>query len=227
MARGLTFDFYYTYANSKQYYVPDGTITFTLGSLQDPNNIAGSMGVKDGDIRHRYVGNFSYLIPTGALGNNPVIKALLGGWTVQGITQWRSGLPVNVTAGTLLVRNGRVDGQRPDYVTGTDPYNRNANALTWLSRAAFDNAGPASAGRFGTLGYNAMRGPSGLSFDSSLHKQFEVREGHRVTFRFEMFNALNHKILGNPVANMNNPNFGLITGASAGRNIQLALKYNF
>jgi hypothetical protein len=227
LTKGLTFDFYYTYANSKQYYVPDGTITFTLGSLQDPNNIAGSMGVKDGDIRHRYVTNFSYLIPTGNLGNNPVLKAFFGGWTVQGITQWRSGLPVNVTSGALLVRNGRVDGQRPDYVTGTDPYNKNADALTWLNPAAFDNTGPASVGRFGSLGYNAMRGPSGLSFDSSLHKQFQVREGHRVTFRFEMFNALNHKILSNPQGNRSNPNFGRILGASGGRNIQLALKYNF
>lgn len=227
LTRGLTFDFYYTYANSKQYYVPDGTITFTLGSLQDPNNIAGSMGVKDGDIRHRYVGNFSYLIPTGGLGNNPVLKALLAGWTAQGITQWRSGLPVNVTAGALLVRNGRPDGQRPDYVTGADPYMRDANALTWLNPAAFDNAGPTAVGRFGSLGYNAMRGPSAFSFDSSLHKQFQVREGHRLTFRFEMFNALNHRILNNPVGTRNNPNFGQITGASGGRNIQLALKYNF
>jgi hypothetical protein len=42
-----------------------------------------------------------------------------------------------------------------------------------------------------------------------------------------MFNALNHKILNNPVSVVTNPNFGQITGASGGRNIQLALKYNF
>jgi hypothetical protein len=42
-----------------------------------------------------------------------------------------------------------------------------------------------------------------------------------------MFNALNHKILSNPQGNRSNPNFGRILGASGGRNIQLALKYNF
>jgi len=72
-----------------------------------------------------------------------------------------------------------------------------------------------------------MRGPSGFTFDAALHKQFQIHEGHSVTFRFEMFNALNHKILNNPVSVVTNPNFGQITGASGGRNIQLALKYNF
>jgi hypothetical protein len=226
-SRGLTFDAYYTWAKSTAYFVPDGTITFTLGSLQDPNNIAGSRGVKDGDLRHRFVGTFAYAIPVGAAGKNPALKALLSGWTVQGITSWRSGLPLNVTAGTLLVRNGRVDGQRPDYVGGQDPYNRNAATLTWLNRAAFDNSRPIAEARFGNLGYNALRGPSGFTFDGALHKQILVREGHRVTFRFEAFNAFNHKILSGPVATVSNPNFGLIQSASGGRNIQLALKYNF
>lgn len=226
-SKGLTFDAYYTYAKATGYFMPDGTITFTLASVQDFYDLAGSRGVKDGDIRNRFVGTFSYLVPTGSLGGNKFLKAVLGGWNAQSITSWRSGLPFNVTAGTQLVANGRVDGQRPDYVLGTDPYNRNTTALTWLNRAAFDNTAPQRERRFGSLGYNALRGPSGFSFDAALHKQFQVHEGHRVTFRFEMFNALNHKILGNPVAALTNPNFGLITGASGGRNIQLALKYNF
>lgn len=225
--RGLTFDAYYTWAKSTAYFVPDGTITFTLGSLQDPGNIAGSRGVKDGDLRHRFVGTFSYQVPTASFASNGVLKAVFGGWTAQVITTQRSGSPINVTSGVLLVPNGRVDGQRPDYVGGVDPYNRNPQALTWLNRAAFDNAGPQAQRRFGNLGYNALRGPSGFTFDGALHKQFNVREGHRITFRFEAFNAMNHKVLGGPVAAVSNPNFGLIQGASGGRNIQLALKYNF
>lgn len=227
MWRGLSFDAYYTWAKATAYFVPDGTITFTLGSLQDPNDIRGSRGVKDGDLRHRFVGTFTFSVPAVAMGNNPVWKALLAGWTVQGISTWRSGLPLNVTAGTLLVRNGRVDGQRPDYVMGADPYNRDTVALSWLNRAAFDITRPAAEGRFGSLGYNALRGPSGFSFDGALHKRFPIREGHHLTFRLEAFNALNHKILGNPNTVATNPNFGQILTASGGRNVQLALKYVF
>jgi outer membrane receptor protein involved in Fe transport len=226
LSRGLTFDAYYTFAKATSYYVPDGTITFTLSQLQDPYNIADSRGVKDGDLRHRFVSTFAWQIPTGSLGGMRWLKTVLGGWTAQGIPQWRSGLPVNVTAGVQLVQNGRVDGQRPDYVGGIDPYLRNSKALTWLNRAAFDNNTPRTQARFGNLGYNVFRSPSGFSFDAGLHKQFAVREKHRLTFRFEMFNALNHKILGGPVSSLSNPNFGLIQSASGGRNIQLALKYN-
>ncbi|MBL8215410.1 MAG: TonB-dependent receptor [Bryobacterales bacterium] len=225
--KGLTFDAYYTWSKSTAYYVPDGTITFTLGSLQDPNNIAGSRGVKDGDLRHRFVGTFSYQVPTPPFASNALLKGIFGGWNAQVITSQRSGTPINVTSGVLLYPNGRVDGQRPDLVASGDPYSRNPQALTWLSRGAFDNATPQAQRRFGNLGYNALRGPSGFTFDGALHKQFLIHETHRITFRLEAFNALNHKILNNPVAAVSNPNFGLITGASGGRNIQLALKYNF
>lgn len=227
LKKGLTLDAYYTWAKATGYFVPDGTISFTQGSIQDFFDIAGSRGVKDGDLRHRFVSTFSYLVPTGTLGGNKFLRALLAGWNAQSIMAWRSGLPVNVTSGVQLVQNGRVDGQRPDFVAGAGPYSRNSSTLTWLNRASFDNTAPLRERRFGNLGYNALRGPSGLTLDAALHKQFLVREGQRITFRLEMFNAMNHKVLSNPVANLTNPNFGLITGASGGRNIQLALKYNF
>jgi hypothetical protein len=226
--RGLTFDAYYTYAKATAYYVPDGTITFTLASLQDPNNIAGSRGVKDGDLRHRFVTTVSYQVPTWkAAARNPLLRGVFGGWTAQVISSQRSGIAFNATSGALLVQNGRVDGQRPDLVAGANAYNINPSALTWLNRAAFDIATPAAQRRFGSLGYNALRGPSGFTFDASLHKQFQITERQRITFRFEMFNALNHPVLGNPVSAVSNPNFGTILNASGGRNIQLALKYNF
>ncbi len=225
LAKGLSADVYYTYSKALTYYLADDTITFTLGGLQDPLNIANSYGPKPGDVRHRYTGVFSYQLPANP--GNAFARAVLGGWTLQSITGWRSGLPINVTAGRLLVQNGRLAGQRPDAVPGADPYRRNADALTWLGAAAFDVNAPAAQRRFGNLGYNTLRGPSGFTMDAAIHKQFVIREGHRLQFRFEMFNALNHKVLGNPVSDLANPNFGLITGASGGRNIQLALKYAF
>lgn len=225
--RGLSFDASYSFGKAIGYYVPDGTITFTLSQLQDPYNIAGSRGVKNGDIRHRVVGTFSYYLPAGRLAQTRGLRTVFGGWTAQGILVRRSGLPINVLAGVLLAPNGRVDGQRPDWVGGANPYRRDSQALTWLNPTAFDIVRPRAERRFGNLGYNALRGPSGFSMDAALHKQWQLRERQRLVFRFEMFNALNHKILGNPVSTVNNPNFGKITSASGGRNIQLALKYHF
>ena len=82
--------------------------------------------------------------------------------------------------------------------------------------------------RFGNLGYNTARGLSAFSWDASLHKVFNVNEQHRITFRFEAFNWLNHTLLGNPTTNLAAANFGFITTlAGDSRNIQFGLKYNF
>jgi hypothetical protein len=227
LSKGLSFDGYYTFGKALAYFVPDDALNFTLAALQDPLNIAGSYGLKQGDIRHRFVGVYSYEIPTGGFGQSGAAKFLLRGWTLQGILSWRSGLPINVTSGIDSAGNGRVAGQRPDLVAGADPYRRDSNRLTWLNPQAFDNTTPRTQRRFGNLGFNTFRGPSGFNWDGAVHKTFLVAERHRLIFRFEMFNAPNHKILSNPNAQVSNPNFGLIQGASGGRNIQLALKYQF
>jgi hypothetical protein len=195
--------------------------------MQDFTNLAGSYGPKQGDIRHRFVGVYSVQIPTAGQAMSGWSKAAFGGWNLQGIMTYRSGLPLNVTSGRDFVGNGRVDGQRPDLVGSADPYIRDTAALVWLNAAGFSNAAPTAERRFGNLGYNALRGPSGFTYDASLHKTFNFAERHRLTFRLEAFNVLNHKVLGNPNATVTNPNFGRILGASEGRNVQLALKYQF
>jgi hypothetical protein len=190
--------------------------------MQDPYNWRASYGPKQGDLRHRWVNTYSVALPS-----TRFAKLLFGGWTLQGIATWRSGIPVNVTSGVATYPNGRPGGQRPDLVGGVDPYVGNSDTLVWLNRAAFDVNAPRAQRRYGNLGYNVFRGPTGFSYDAALHKRFQFAERHSMTFRFEMFNALNHKVLGTPNGNLSSPQFGTITGASGGRNIQLALKYTF
>jgi hypothetical protein len=167
----------------------------------------------------------TYQVPT--LASNPVLRHVLGGWAVQSITSLRTGFPLNVTAGVDLARNQRPGPQRPDLVAGVNPYATSPDGLVYLTRAAFDNATPAAQVRYGNLGYNALRSPGAFTMDASLHKNFRIREGHTFSFRLEAFNALNHFNPGGPVASVSNPNFGLIQGGSAGRNVQLAAKYRF
>jgi outer membrane receptor protein involved in Fe transport len=224
--KGLSFDAYYTWAKSTGYYGPDGTLTSDT-SVQDPNDIAGSIGPKSGDVRHRFIGTSSFAFPEPRAGSAGLARALLGGWSIHGIVGWRSGLPVNVTAGRDLVGNGRIAGQRPDPVPEVDPYVRAGDGLLWLNRAAFDAATPLAERRFGRLGYNALRGPSAFSFDLALHKHLRLWSDHRLTLRVEAFNVLNHKVLGNPVSDLSSASFGQITSASGGRNVQLGVKYQF
>jgi len=196
--------------------------------VQDPeNNIAGSMGPKQSDLRHRWVMVHSYAVPQLPLGQSGLWKAIFGGWQLQGIMSIRSGYPVNVTSGIDTYGNGRVSGQRPDLVGGVSPYIKDMSALIWLNPAAFDITAPRQQRRFGNLGYNALRARGTFSYDAALHKRFAVTERHTVTFRFELFNALNHCNFGGPTASVSNPNFGRILSGSEGRIIQFALKYQF
>ena len=228
LKRGLTLDFYYTLARGMSYFGSDSNFGTGEGTVQDFSNIAASYGPKNSDVRHRWVFVHSYLIPTpDAIKQHAATRFVLSGWALQGIMSWRSGLPVNATSGVDFVGNRRVAGQRPDYVTGANPYSVDTNALTWLNRAAYSNANPLAGHRFGTLGYNALRGPNAFSYDSAIHKQFNITEGHRIQFRLEMFNALNHVVFSNPDGNLAGPNFGRILSGSGGRNLQLALKYAF
>jgi len=228
LTHGITFDTYYTFGKTLSYYGADSTLTRTNSVVQDPNNIAASYGPKDSDIRHLWTAVYSWRLPGARFASGSrLARAALHGWNLQGITAKRSARPLNVVAGTDLVGNAYVDGQRPDIIGGVNPYVRNTNSLVWLNPAAFSTVIPRRERRYGNLGYNALRGPSAFTFDAALHKSFPVREGHRMNFRFEMFNALNHKVLNEPNANASNPNFGQILGASGGRNIQLALKYAF
>lgn len=228
LKRGLTLDYYYTWARGMSYFGSDANFGTGEGTVQDFSNIAASYGPKNSDVKHRWVFVHSYQVPApDSWRQHAASRVLFTGWALQGIMSWRSGLPVNVTSGVDFVGNRRVAGQRPDYVSGANPYLADTNALTWLNPAAYSNANPQAQRRFGSLGYNALRGPHAFTYDSAIHKQFNLTERQRLQFRLEMFNSLNHVVFSNPDGNRAGPNFGRILGGSGGRNLQLALKYAF
>lgn len=230
LSRGLTLDFYYTWAKGMSYY---GAADMSGSgsreeSVQDLDNIRGSYGPKVTDLRHRALFVYSYTIPTGtSIQSNAVLKHMLSGWTTQGFLTLQSGFPINVLSGVDLANNRRVTNQRPDYVAGQDPYVHSSDRFAYLNPAAFNNTIPRAEQRFGSLGYNALRAPGSIGWDMGIHKQFPLRERHTLTFRLEAFNAANHMNPGGPVVTLTDPNFGRIINGSGGRNLQLALKYVF
>lgn len=226
--RGLTFDAYYTWARGMSYFGADANDAGTReNSVQDFDNISGSYGPKVTDLRHRALFLYTYQLPVpDAMRGNGLLNAIAGGWSTQGILTLQSGFPVNVMAGRDLAGNQRPSNQRPDY-TGADPYLHTDDPFAYLNRAAFDIAVPTQQRRFGNLGYNALRAPGAITFDASVFKQFRIVEGHALTFRAEAFNVLNHMNPSGPNANVSDPNFGRILNGSGGRNLQLALKYQF
>lgn len=61
-----------------------------------------------------------------------------------------------------------------------------------------------------------------------MQKDFRFwREGNFVQFRAEMFNVGNHVNMGNPQGNFASSAFGRVTSATAARQIQFGLRYQF
>lgn len=219
--RGLTVDAHYTWAHTIVY-GQDDCCSGGGSTVQDFLNIAASRGNGRVDVRHQLTMSYSYELPFRF--QSPVAKQTLGGWALQGITQMRTGMPVNIFSGRDTRGNQYTTTQRPDYVGGSLYVEGKGVDRGWLRREAF--AFPAQ-GNFGNLGYNVARGPGTFNIDLSLHKSFALWRETFLQFRLDAFNAINHANFGNPVNTLTNAAFGRIQTASDPRILQLALRYEF
>jgi hypothetical protein len=200
-------------------------------------------GLSAFNVPHRWITSVLYDLPVGkgkALNvGNPVLNAIVGGWETGGTMTLQSGVPVNLTIGGVDNSSTDEGYDRPNYVGG--PVNAaTRTSADWYNRAAFVEAPP---GNFGNVGRNTATAPGIFALDGELHKQWAMpfNEHHRLTFRFEAFNAVNHPNLGEPNPNilagaaipgqsstLAHSGFGVISGtATAMRQLQLGLKYTF
>ena len=86
-------------------------------------------------------------------------------------------------------------------------------------------------GRRGTLGLRNLEGPGLWRFDANAGKTFTVGEKRTLLFRLDAMDVLNHAEPAAPIVDINNANFGLITGTAAKsalhRQFQAQLRFSF
>lgn len=205
---------------------------------QDPRNVRLERGRFNLDQRFRFV--FSHVWELPVFRSAKGLKgAVLGGWAVNGIIQLTSGFPVNVTQ-TGDSHNTGVDSQpRPHIVSGAKVgrvmEGRNLNR--WFNTDAFVRSkcdGCPGAGLFigpkgyGNAGVNLLDAPAQKTWDFALFKEFRIKEGHRLQFRWEAFNFLNTPQFSAPAQSLGQATFGRITSTITGnREMQFGLKYFF
>jgi len=195
-------------------------------------------GLSNHHLKHRLIANAGWELPSPV--DSGFTSTLLGDWKVGLITVYTSGLPFTASLEYDAARTGtsRPDfrgGQRPDLVSGVSNNPTTGEPERWFDPSSF--ARPV-AGFLGDLGRNTLLGPEYVNLDLSLVKDIplpELREGARLSLRFEFFNLFN-------TANFNLPesermhafnsvgvpeDVGRITSAAAAREIQLGLKLIF
>jgi hypothetical protein len=168
--------------------------------------------------------------------SNPFLKAVVGGWTIAGIQQYYSGLPIvinapvnTLAAGALYTPQLRVITTGANIQTGVDrttldPNNPN---IRWLNRAAFAVPG---AYQFGTASpyQNAVRNPPIFTESLSIVKRMTLKERANLEYRADISNLFNRTVFGGINVNLNDPNFGRPTAVQLSpRIIQMALRLNF
>ena len=206
----------------------------TGGSGQDLNAVTNpylgwryDLGPSIFDRTHNFSANFIYSIPVLRNSSSRLMKATLGGWQVSGIISIESGLPVDILDGHTIANDVVGNNNRPD-LTGKIRYTHQVvgpQKIVYIDSAAFTSV--ASAGTFGNLGHNALRGPGRDNWNLSLFKTFAFTETAGFQLRFESFNTFNHTQFQNVNNTFGQGTFGQFTSAYPARLIQLAGKVYF
>lgn len=71
----------------------------------------------------------------------------------------------------------------------------------WFDPLAF---APVTTTRFGTAGFNILRGPGVINLDSSVVRAFRLNKRFTLNFRAQSLNTTNTPHFGNPGANVSN-----------------------
>ena len=192
---------------------------------QDPLNRRADRGNSPFDIRHRLTVAWNYSLPFGKgkkwLSGGGPAEYVLGGWQINGINTFQTGLPFTPTANTSTLNTGTAS--RPNR-TGNGTLD-NPTIDRWFDTSAF--ATPAQFS-YGNSGRNILYGPGRVNMDFSLFKDFRLVEAVKLQFRTEFFNVFNHAQFDLPNAAVGASNAGTITGiVGTPRQIQFGLKLVF
>jgi hypothetical protein len=233
MAAGLTYLLSYTWSKSLD---TTSAIRGTNVDIfpQDSYCLSCDRGYSAFNTPHRMVTSIMYELPFGKgkpLANQGgVVNQIVGGWQLGAIATIQSGRPLNMQAGYDVSGTNHY-GEIRLSATGQDPYAASPGSNGWFNPAGFTLSAP---GTYGNMSRNRLMGPSTTAIDFSTLKNFYIREGHQLQFRFEAFNFPNHPRLSDPTISWGSrdpaksgPTFGLIRGTGTMRQLQFALKYVF
>lgn len=216
--------------------------TDSAGSWGTPNlnpaNFQLDKGPSDFNIAHRWVASIVYELPFGRgktfLSDvNKAADLLVGGWQVNTIGSWQSGVPRIVSSPnstTLAFVSQRADatgvGMYSEFngITPREDFSSTNTGRFWLNPRAFSQTAPL---KFGTSGRNIIQSPAWWNWDLSAFKNFNLTERVMLQFRAEAFNGFNNVQFLPPDLNVASPNFGTLQNAQRPRVMQLALRLTF
>jgi len=207
-----------------------------------PRDARLARGVSSNNRAHVFFLASLYELPVGKGrrylgGASKPLDFVVGGWQLNGTYSWMAGQPF--TPSYRDCNSDRDTGWcRPNLIG--DYHVSDPNQFGWFATtsvpltANLQVDGPwqrPQRGQFGTVGRDAIVGPSFSQWDMSFFKNFAITERCQLQFRAESFNFANHTNLANPNSCVDCPGVaGRIFGAFANyvpRQWQFALKLQY
>lgn len=244
--KGLLFGVAYTLSKSED----DGSGQRDV--VPNAFDVSNLWGPSTFDRRHVLVLNAVYQLPF-FKDKNKLSGKLLGGWTVSAISQFQTGNPTTIGTDADYAGVGAGSGGQLSIVNG-DPTLSNGdkkfsqgtsdqNYWFRISRPG-QTCNPSNAANYadssicvfsrptpGTISNQRTRGilyqPGFQNHNMTLTKDFFLSENHRIQFRAEAYNWLNHPNWGGANTNPRDANFGRVTTKGGNRELQFALRYQF
>lgn len=193
-------------------------------------NLRAERGLSPIDVPHVLVISYLWELPVGR--GKPYLNSipraadlLLGGWQVNGITSFQSGLPLQITnpanqigfgAGSRPLNNGQ-SAKLPKNQRTTD---------RWFDTSVFSQPAPFTFGNISRYSPD-LRGRGTNNWTVSFFKNTLITERVNLQFRAEFFNFLNHPMWNDPGTTVDTPNFGRVVAKGGNREGQLGLKVIF
>ena len=242
--------------------------TYSVGDFTAGNGSTGAFpdlglheywGISPQHRPHTFNIAYTVNLPNVRSGNS-FVKHMANGWSISGITSWNSG--ANQTA-----QNYGLNYKQDDGPSGSGIFNSNvakigspqvnlhpyivpgcqisvhqsvivsgSKAMRLINPACFQAA---AMGTAGTTSMPYIAGPAYFNSDLSFTKNVSITERHKLEFRVQAFNFLNHdqwsfdtgdgniKAEFDSTGNLKNSNFGVATRKFGHRLIELGIKYSF
>jgi hypothetical protein len=221
----------------------NGTAGGTLARVQDPNNLRLERSLSQFDISQIAQVAFVYQLPFGRNQHyganwNALTQGVLGGWQVNGIYRWDTGLPLELflQGGVSLPTYGPQRPNLPYALHKADGTNISCyfanlcgSASNYLQQVTLFTPPQYYDGNAPRVLPN-VRQPGTNNVELSLFKSFPLawKEQSRLEFRAESFNLFNRVQFSAPATTIGQTNFGVITSqANSPRVLQMALKLYF
>jgi hypothetical protein len=219
MSHGLQVDAHYTWSRTRDI----ATNSNSGGQTMNNYDIQADYGPAIWDVPHRFVASYLYDVPFLKNSSQPILKYVVAGWQIGGVTTIQSGTPVNVTISTDRANIGITGQQRPNLIGPVPALNCQTNQATRELINCFDKSAFALPDpfTFGNAPRNLLRGPKFVSTDLSLLKNVPLAKAVQFQIRAEIFNAFGTVNYNNPNAVFDSASFGRISSAQNMRQIQL------